>query len=197
MRDFAPLRAAFALCLLVFALPARSADPAPPWEGAAFSADPKAMLAAALALSPPAEGVAVDLLLEAHRVAYDAEGRRTTTVRLVFRPLTAEAAMEWTLSASWAATSRRCSCARWRRSASCRRRRHIFTDSSSGSSSTPSNWRVVYEVGPGLRYWLHPQFALGASAGLRGDLQFFDNNGSSNSYSLNSIFTGLDVSGVF
>ena len=51
---------------------------------------------------------------------------------------------------------------------------HTFSDPgpSAPATSNTSNHRLVYQVGPGLRYWLHPQFAFSATAALRGDFAF-------------------------
>jgi hypothetical protein len=76
---------------------------------------------------------------------------------------------------------------------------HTFTSTSSGSSSPGGNYRLLYEVGPALRFWVHPQFALGANAGVRGDHLFVDigTGSSSSSVGVTSLFTGLDLLGVF
>ncbi|ABC80262.1 DUF3857 domain-containing protein [Anaeromyxobacter dehalogenans] len=85
-----PALAAASLSLLA----ARAGAAGAPWEGAPFSADPKAMLAAAQALAPP-RAAGVDVLLEEGRFRYDARGALTLEHRLVFRLLTAEAARSW------------------------------------------------------------------------------------------------------
>ena len=41
---------------------------------------------------------------------------------------------------------------------------------SSGAESATHG--VALDLGPGLRYWVHPQFAVGAAAGVRGDFLF-------------------------
>jgi hypothetical protein len=38
-----------------------------------------------------------------------------------------------------------------------------------GTQPDTSNFRITYDVGPGLRFWAAPQFALGAFVGLNGD----------------------------
>lgn len=76
---------------------------------------------------------------------------------------------------------------------------HVFTESSSSSGSSGGNYRILFEAGPALRYWVHPQFAVGATTGLRSD-QYFSDNGSgssSNSVGVTSLFTGLTLLGVF
>jgi tetratricopeptide (TPR) repeat protein len=72
-----------------------------PWDGAPFQGDPAAIQKAAAAL-PPHKDSDVDILLEEERIDYDAQRRMTYTYRLVFRPLTREAANSWaTFAFSW------------------------------------------------------------------------------------------------
>ncbi|WP_242347067.1 DUF3857 domain-containing protein, partial [Anaeromyxobacter terrae] len=72
-------------------LTARAAHAAAPWEGAPLSADPAAVRAAAAALqSPP--GAPLDVLLEEGVYRLDAQGAVAQTYRLVYRPMSAEAA---------------------------------------------------------------------------------------------------------
>jgi tetratricopeptide (TPR) repeat protein len=71
-----------------------AAPGAAPWEGPPFSGDPAAIAREAAALPGP-EGSEVDLLLEEGSFVYDAEGRCTTTHRLVYRALTKAAAESW------------------------------------------------------------------------------------------------------
>jgi transglutaminase-like putative cysteine protease len=78
-----------------------AAVPAAPWDGAPFDAAPADVLKAASALPRPADATA-DLLLEEHTWAFDAQQRATFTYRLVFRPLTSEAAADWAhISMAW------------------------------------------------------------------------------------------------
>jgi transglutaminase-like putative cysteine protease len=87
---------------LALILPALAAGAAQPWDGAPFSADPAALIAAAQALQPP-KGAGIDLLLEEGRYAYDERGALTLRHRVVFRVLTADAARAWSrLERSWA-----------------------------------------------------------------------------------------------
>jgi hypothetical protein len=72
---------------------------------------------------------------------------------------------------------------------------HTFFDSSSGSGV--SNYRIVYQAGPGLRYWIHPQFGVGGAVGVRGDHSFYGDGPSNSSYSVTNIFTSLHILGVF
>jgi tetratricopeptide (TPR) repeat protein len=71
-----------------------------PWNGAAFSADPKAMLAAAEKVAAGEAG-AVVLLDEAH-YNFDAEGHAVSTRRLVARIIADSAVDDWsTVEAGW------------------------------------------------------------------------------------------------
>src|SRR5512138_3980318 len=73
-----------------------------PWGDAPLSGDPKAILAAASALTPP-KGVPVDVLLEEGTFAFDERGAVTFTYRLVYRPLSRDAARSWArIERSWA-----------------------------------------------------------------------------------------------
>jgi tetratricopeptide (TPR) repeat protein len=82
------------LCALPTVLLVLGTAPAP-WELAApLAADPAAVLRAAAALEPPRD-VDVDILLEEARIRLDHEGRSTATYRLVYRPLSREAAERW------------------------------------------------------------------------------------------------------
>ena len=66
-----------------------------------------------------------------------------------------------------------------------------------------SIFRFSYDVGPGLRYWVHPQFAFGALAGLNGAFTWDTraaNGGmpsTTSSSGLTSIFAQLQFTGVF
>jgi hypothetical protein len=56
----------------------------------------------------------------------------------------------------------------------------------------------VYQVGPGLRLWFHPQLALGAHFGLRGEFTSVDTgNNSSTSYGVTGIYSTFSLLGVF
>jgi hypothetical protein len=96
-------RGAFALAVVLASLlrPA-AAGAAEPWEGQPLSGDPAAILAAARAL-PPVRGVPVDVLLEEGIFRYDERGAVTFSYRLVYRPLSREAARSWSrIERSWA-----------------------------------------------------------------------------------------------
>jgi hypothetical protein len=66
-----------------------------------------------------------------------------------------------------------------------------------------SIFRLSYDVGPGLRYWVHPQFAFGALAGVAGAFSWdtrtatAGNPSTTSSSGLTSIFAQLQVLGVF
>ncbi|HXU67930.1 MAG TPA: outer membrane beta-barrel protein [Polyangia bacterium] len=66
-----------------------------------------------------------------------------------------------------------------------------------------SIFRFTYDVGPGLRYWIHPQFAFGALAGVAGAFAWDKQSGmagtpsTTTSSGLTSIFAQLQVMGVF
>ena len=75
---------------------------AEPWEGAPFTGDPKAMLAAAEGVRPqkPEEGVIV--LLDEARVTFDASGRSTRVERLIYRVIDESAVDGWsTIETAW------------------------------------------------------------------------------------------------
>ncbi len=81
----------FVLAVLLASLPALAADP---WDAPPFTADPVAIAGAAAALPTP-EGAEVEVLLEEGTFSYDAQGRETSTSRLVYRVLTPEGAKSW------------------------------------------------------------------------------------------------------
>jgi tetratricopeptide (TPR) repeat protein len=88
-----------ALLALAAPLPGRAAQP---WEEGPLSGDPQAILAAARGLAPP-KGAPVDVLLEEGVFAFDERGAATFTYRLVYRPLSREAARTWArIERSWA-----------------------------------------------------------------------------------------------
>jgi hypothetical protein len=95
--------AAAVVALLVLApSPARAATDAEPWGDEPLSGDPKAILAAARALTPP-KGVPVDVLLEEGSFVFDERGALTFTYRLLYRPLSRDAARSWArIERSWA-----------------------------------------------------------------------------------------------
>jgi hypothetical protein len=66
-----------------------------------------------------------------------------------------------------------------------------------------SIFRLAYDVGPGLRFWAHPQFGFGAMAGVAGMFAWDShpatagNPSTTTSSGLTSIFAQLQVLGVF
>ncbi|HEV7785424.1 MAG TPA: DUF3857 domain-containing protein, partial [Thermoanaerobaculia bacterium] len=103
-----PTRHPLCLALLAGALLApwlpslAAADPAPPWEGAPFSADARAMARAAAKVESE-EGDDVVVLLAEASYSYDAAGRETYSQRLVYKILAATAHESWsTVEETWA-----------------------------------------------------------------------------------------------
>lgn len=96
MRSIIPA-ALFATFVLSFTLNAAEQ----PWGGAPFSAEPRALLAAAEAVSAGEADVVV--LLDELHYSFDAEGRATSSSRLVFRVTDESALDDWsTIEAEWA-----------------------------------------------------------------------------------------------
>ena len=90
-----------ALSLALFALIAfpysSRGDEAPKkaaWDGEALAGDPQEVFKQAAALKPPKDGQ-VDLLLYEEHLRLEADGRRTITRRMVFRPLNRAVAEYW------------------------------------------------------------------------------------------------------
>jgi len=99
-----PRLAAALLALLTLAAPRTVAagEAAEPWGAAPLSGDPKAILAAARALTPP-RGAPVDVLLEEGSFVFEESGAVTFTYRLLYRPLSREAARSWArIQRGWA-----------------------------------------------------------------------------------------------
>src|SRR5687767_13259884 len=91
-------RSALALAFALFTLPALAADP---WEAAPFASDPKALLAAAEAVSAGESGLVVLLDEAAH--TFDASGGGVMTQRLVYRIANESAIDSWgSINAPWA-----------------------------------------------------------------------------------------------
>jgi tetratricopeptide (TPR) repeat protein len=89
------------LALLALSTP-RTGLAAEPWGEEPLSGDPQAILAAARALTAP-KGVAVDVFLEEGSFVYDERGAVTFTYRLLYRPLSREAARSWSrIERGWA-----------------------------------------------------------------------------------------------
>jgi hypothetical protein len=76
-------------------------------------------------------------------------------------------------------------------------------EQSTGGNATPSSRTllVTYRIGPGVRFWAHPQFALGGLVGVEGDFVFqrMGDTGMTmtTSTGLTSIFGQLQLLGVF
>ena len=70
-------------------------------------------------------------------------------------------------------------------------------------NTNTSYFHLSYDIGPGLRFWAHRQFAVGAVTGLRGEFEFdtIKGNGgagqSSTSSGLTAVFASLQLTGVF
>jgi Outer membrane protein beta-barrel domain len=73
---------------------------------------------------------------------------------------------------------------------------HVFFEATGGGNS-PSNFQFRYQLGPGLRYWLHPQLAFSALAGLRGDYTWQGTGNVSTNSDITSIFATLAFTGVY
>jgi opacity protein-like surface antigen len=68
---------------------------------------------------------------------------------------------------------------------------HVFMDNNGEDHN-----RFVYQLGPGLRLWFHPNFAVGALVGLRGEFDIEEgNNGTTTG--VTSIFARVTFTGVF
>jgi len=90
------------ITVVLFLFATLSAFAGDPWDGAPFSSDPKALLAAAEAVKPekPEEGVIV--LLDEARVTFDAQGRSTRVDRLIYRVYDESAVEGWAeIETSW------------------------------------------------------------------------------------------------
>ncbi|HVV83421.1 MAG TPA: hypothetical protein VHE35_10135 [Kofleriaceae bacterium] len=77
----------------------------------------------------------------------------------------------------------------------------VSSSPSEGDDPEPvDHWRV--QAGPALRYWVSPSFALGATTGIRHDslgqnTPLGNGTSSSDSRSVTSIYTSLNLTGVF
>ncbi|MGB8930717.1 MAG: DUF3857 domain-containing protein, partial [Anaeromyxobacteraceae bacterium] len=87
-------RLALPVAAVLAVLAPQRATGAEPWGDVPLSGDPQAMIAAARAL-PPTKGAPVDVLLEEGNFVYDERGAATFTYRLIYRPLSREAARSW------------------------------------------------------------------------------------------------------
>ncbi len=69
-------------------------------------------------------------------------------------------------------------------------------DNTSGSAqSTEGHLRL--QLGPALRYWIHPSFAVGGTAGLRYDRLSDNTDGMDHALETTTLFTSLQMTGVF
>ena len=74
-----------------------------------------------------------------------------------------------------------------------------------GPQPDRSNFHLTYLIGPGLRYWVVPQFGVGALAGLHGDFDYQSQTvmggmgsiSSSNTSLVTSVVAELNMLGVF
>ncbi|MFO0579310.1 MAG: hypothetical protein U1A78_35360 [Polyangia bacterium] len=70
-----------------------------------------------------------------------------------------------------------------------------------GPENNVSNFHLAYQIGPGLRYWAHPQFALTVGSGISGDHLFFSQNNPSGNkadqVNAVSLYGTLGALGVF
>jgi hypothetical protein len=70
-------------------------------------------------------------------------------------------------------------------------------------NNNTSYFHLSYDIGPGIRFWAHRQFAVGAVTGVRGEFEFDSThvNGTnittSSSSGLTSIFASLQLTAVF
>lgn len=75
----------------------------------------------------------------------------------------------------------------------------VFTSDDIADENDDSHFHLTYAVAPGVRYWFHPQFSLGASSGFLGDVLFVSPKASN--YSRISHHTGvfgaLAMTGLF
>jgi hypothetical protein len=72
---------------------------------------------------------------------------------------------------------------------------HLFESSSDGLTSS-SNLYIGYELGLGVRYWLHRQFAVQGLTGFGGEA-LVDLSGNGATISAHGIFTSVGLVGVF
>lgn len=70
-------------------------------------------------------------------------------------------------------------------------------------SNNTSYFHLSYDLGPGIRFWAHRQFAIGAVTGVRGEFEFDStkvngvNTTTSSSSGLTAIFASLQLTAVF
>ena len=86
--------------LLVALLASGSATAAEPWDAPPLEGDPRAIAAAAAALTPP-PGADADVLLEEHEIRIDGDGRRTMSHHLIVRVLSDIGVTQWGTFGAW------------------------------------------------------------------------------------------------
>jgi hypothetical protein len=70
-------------------------------------------------------------------------------------------------------------------------------------NNNTSYFHLSYDIGPGIRFWAHRQFAVGAVTGVRGEFEFDStkiagtNTTNNSSSGLTSIFASLQLTAVF
>jgi len=69
-------------------------------------------------------------------------------------------------------------------------------DFRSGPTAGEDHNRVVYQIGPGIRLWFHPNFAVGALVGLRGEFDIQQGEDGA-TIGWTSVFARLTLTGVF
>jgi hypothetical protein len=60
-----------------------------------------------------------------------------------------------------------------------------------------TNYQLMYQIGPGLRYWVHPQLSFGGVAGLRGEFDHVGDGDVSRGFGTTSIFSSFQVTARF
>jgi hypothetical protein len=75
--------------------------------------------------------------------------------------------------------------------------------SPTGPQPDETRFRLYYNLGPGIRFWVHPQFSIGALTGVHGDFAYtkttppMTNVSTSTSSTVTSIFAAIQLLGVF
>jgi len=72
-----------------------------------------------------------------------------------------------------------------------------------GNQDQVVRFNLYYNLGPGVRFWVHPQFAIGAVTGVHGDFAYLkttppmSNVSTTQTSTVTSIFCALQLLGVF
>jgi hypothetical protein len=72
-----------------------------------------------------------------------------------------------------------------------------------GAQDQVTRFNLYYNIGPGVRFWVHPQFAIGAVTGVHGDFTYvkttppMSNVSTTQTSTVTSIFCALQLLGVF